>query len=177
MELTGTIQRKSYLLWFSTKFKDHLSLKILGKDSDPIGITSIAEAYITIHESHHSLFTCAPWPKIGPIILNTSNMGMMGFVNNNVSFSARSDSIRTEIFSMNLQGKLVFDLWKRKLWQYNSYLFWISYQGLAFLSSLSCWQLIQTETTERNVHTLKSSMRHFLIFTIPSPFAALWIVK
>merc|ERR1739844_509075 len=54
------------------KVKDQLSLKIHGKDSGPNGITSSAEAYIIIHEAHHSPVTCSPGPKIAsPIILNS----------------------------------------------------------------------------------------------------------
>ena len=98
-------------------------MKVHGKDYGPNGIPSRAEDYIILHETHHSPFIRDPGPKIAPIILNprvdnwgnfgprgTSNRGMVGFMNDNVSFSAGSDSIGTGIFSMNLQGKLVFDL-------------------------------------------------------------------
>ena len=60
------------IIYFFSQVKDQLSLKIHGKDSGPNGITSSAEAYIIIHEAHHSPVTCSPGPKIAsPIILNS----------------------------------------------------------------------------------------------------------
>ena len=56
------------IIYFFSQVKDQLSLKIHEKDSGPNGITSSAEAYIIIHEAHHSPVTCAPGPKIAPII-------------------------------------------------------------------------------------------------------------
>ena len=100
---------------FLSQVKDQLSLKIHGKNSGPNAITSSAEAYIIIHETHHSHVTCVQynWANFRPG--GTSKKGMMGFMNSNVSFSDGCDSNGIRILSKNLQWKMVFELCRKSL--------------------------------------------------------------